>query len=178
MPDLFSETFTYRGNNLDTHGMRVVLQRQLASDFTATVDYGYGGVLDLIRATRITPRWHCRTRAATVLYGIVTRQLRSSAVRYPGPKPNLLLPTAGSAGRRLRRWTCITRRQGSRIRISIFTSGSQSQAPASCPATWMLSLTCETCLAQGYVPLLGQDGHTVYLVQSARSIRGGVAFSF
>ena len=33
-------------------------------------------------------------------------------------------------------------------------------------------------LAQGYVPLLGQDGHTVYLVQSARSIRGGVAFSF
>jgi len=33
-------------------------------------------------------------------------------------------------------------------------------------------------LAQGYVPLLGQDGRTVYLVQSARSIRGGVAFSF
>ena len=33
-------------------------------------------------------------------------------------------------------------------------------------------------LAQGYVPVLGQDGRTVYLVQSARSIRGGVAFSF
>jgi len=33
-------------------------------------------------------------------------------------------------------------------------------------------------LAQGYVPVLGQDGHTMYLVQSARSVRGGVAFSF
>ncbi len=33
-------------------------------------------------------------------------------------------------------------------------------------------------LAQGYVPVIGQDGRTVYLVQSARTIRGGVAFSF
>ena len=33
-------------------------------------------------------------------------------------------------------------------------------------------------LAQGYVPVLGNDGHTVYLVQSARSVRGGVAFTF
>ena len=33
-------------------------------------------------------------------------------------------------------------------------------------------------LAQGYVPVLGSDGHTVYLVQSARAISGGVAFTF
>ena len=33
-------------------------------------------------------------------------------------------------------------------------------------------------LAQGYIPVLGQDGQTVYLVQSARSVRGGVAFAF
>ena len=33
-------------------------------------------------------------------------------------------------------------------------------------------------LAQGYVPVVGQDGRTVYLVQSARAIRGGVAFTF
>jgi hypothetical protein len=33
-------------------------------------------------------------------------------------------------------------------------------------------------MAQGYVPVVGQDGQTIYLVQSARSIRGGVAFSF
>ena len=33
-------------------------------------------------------------------------------------------------------------------------------------------------LAEGYVPVVGQDGQTVYLVQSARSVRGGVAFTF
>src|SRR5262249_3275248 len=33
-------------------------------------------------------------------------------------------------------------------------------------------------LAQGYVPVLGEDGQTVYLVQAARSVRGGVAFTF
>ena len=33
-------------------------------------------------------------------------------------------------------------------------------------------------LAQGYVPVMGQDGQTVYLVQAARSIRGGVSFTF
>jgi len=26
--------------------------------------------------------------------------------------------------------------------------------------------------------VMGRDGHTLYLVQSARSVRGGVAFSF
>jgi hypothetical protein len=33
-------------------------------------------------------------------------------------------------------------------------------------------------LAQGYIPVMGQDGRTVYLVQSARTVRGGVAFTF
>jgi hypothetical protein len=33
-------------------------------------------------------------------------------------------------------------------------------------------------LAEGYVPLVGQDGHTVYLVQAARAVRGGLAFTF
>lgn len=33
-------------------------------------------------------------------------------------------------------------------------------------------------LAQGYIPMLGSDGHTLYLVQSARSLRGGLTFNF
>ena len=33
-------------------------------------------------------------------------------------------------------------------------------------------------LAQGYIPVIARDGHTMYLLQSARSVRGGVAFSF
>ena len=39
-------------------------------------------------------------------------------------------------------------------------------------------LEVRNLLAQGYVPVFSQDGRTVYLVQSARAVRGGVAFSF
>ena len=49
LPDLSSGTFTYAGRTLDTNGMRVVLQHKFASDLTATIDYAFGGVLDLSR---------------------------------------------------------------------------------------------------------------------------------
>jgi len=39
-------------------------------------------------------------------------------------------------------------------------------------------LDLRNLMAQGYVPVVGQDRRTVYLVQSARSVRGGVAFTF
>jgi hypothetical protein len=47
LPDVYSGTFTYAGDTLETRGLRVVLERKLASDLTATLDYAYGGVLDL-----------------------------------------------------------------------------------------------------------------------------------
>jgi len=39
-------------------------------------------------------------------------------------------------------------------------------------------LDLRNMLAQGYVPVMGQVGRTVYMVQSARSLRGGLAFTF
>jgi hypothetical protein len=33
-------------------------------------------------------------------------------------------------------------------------------------------------LAQGYIPVMTQDGSTIFLVQSARSVRGGLSFTF
>ena len=47
LPDLYSETFTYQGKELNTNGMRVVMQRKVNSNFTATLDYEFGGVLAL-----------------------------------------------------------------------------------------------------------------------------------
>jgi len=41
-----------------------------------------------------------------------------------------------------------------------------------------LLIDIRNLLAQGYVPVIGSDGQTVYLVQSARSVRGGLAFNF
>jgi hypothetical protein len=39
-------------------------------------------------------------------------------------------------------------------------------------------LDLRNLLAQGYLPVMGPDGRTVYLVQSARSLRAGLAFTF
>jgi len=49
LPDIYSGTFSYAGGTLDTPGVRVVLERKFYSDLTATLDYAYGGVLDLAK---------------------------------------------------------------------------------------------------------------------------------
>src|SRR5580704_10761826 len=49
LPDIYSGTFTYGGDTLDTRGVRVVLERKFCSDLTATLDYASGGVLDLAK---------------------------------------------------------------------------------------------------------------------------------
>ena len=49
LPDIYSGTFSYQGTDYSTRGLRVVLQRKLLSDLTATLDYAYGGTLDLSR---------------------------------------------------------------------------------------------------------------------------------
>ena len=46
------------------------------------------------------------------------------------------------------------------------------------PAHMEVLVEIRNLLARGYVPVLGEDGRTLYLVQSARSLRGGVAFTF
>ena len=175
LPDLFSETFTYRGKKLDAHGMRVVLQRQLASDLTATLDYGYGGVLDLNRQTR--QRSPCRTPAVTAWFGTVTplSKIRRNTSRH---QTRFITSYRWISGQAL---TPVDMYNASAGQSDPFLNIYLRQP---IPGTGFLPghmdavIDVRNLLAQGYVPLLGQDGRTVYLVQSARSIRGGVAFSF
>jgi hypothetical protein len=46
------------------------------------------------------------------------------------------------------------------------------------PGKFQALVDLRNLLAQGYRPVVGADGETVYLVQAARSVRGGVAFVF
>jgi hypothetical protein len=46
------------------------------------------------------------------------------------------------------------------------------------PAKMDALLDIRNLLAEGYQPITGQDGHTIYMVQSARVLRGGLAFTF
>lgn len=173
LPDLYSGTFTYRGKNLDTRGLRVVLQRKLASDLTATLDYEYGGVLDLGKedlSLQDARQW------------TLTRDRHSVAGKMSGTLP-----------RSKTRWIASYRwiNGPALTPVDMFNASAGQADPylnlffrQPIPGSRFLNshvdavIDVRNLLAQGYVPLLGQDGHTVYLVQSARAVRGGVAFTF
>ena len=172
LPDVYSGTFSYQGNNYATRGMRVVLQRKLLSDLTATLDYAYGGVLDLSRPDvqlRDAREW------------IRGEQRQTVAAKFSGTVPKVNT-----------RWNASYRYTGGRTLtpVDLFdTSAGQSDPylnlcirqpiPAGLLARHVeILIDLRNLLAQGYVPVMGRDGRTLYLVQSARSMRGGVAFSF
>jgi hypothetical protein len=173
LPDIYSGTFTYQGRDLDTHGLRVVLQRKLASDITATLDYGFGGVLDLVKpdvSLEDAREW------------TVTRNRHAMAAKVSGTVPCSKTRWIASY-----RWI-----SGSALTPVDMFNASPGQADPylniffrqPIPHTGFLPgrmealIDVRNLLAQGYVPVMGNDGRTVYLVQSARAVRGGVSFSF
>ena len=173
LPDIYSETFSYRGKNLDTQGVRFVLQHKLNSNLTATLDYDFGGVLDLDKPG---------TDLEEARAEMVTRKRHSVAAKVSGT-------VAASKTRWIAsyRWS-----DGSALTPVDMFNASPGQADPflnvflrqPIPGTGFLPghmdavLDLRNLLAQGYVPVLGQDGQTVYLVQSARAVRGGLAFTF
>jgi hypothetical protein len=172
LPDLYSGTFSYQGNDFATRGMRVVLQRKLYSDLTATLDYSYGGVLDLSRPD---------VQLQDAREWIRTERHQAVAAKFSGTVPKAKT-----------RWIASYRYTGGRTLtpVDMFNSSAgrsdpylnlfiRQPIPASFLAGHMeILMDLRNLLAQGYVPVMGRDGHTLYLVQSARSVRGGVAFSF
>lgn len=173
LPDVYSGTFSYAGNNLRTQGLRVVLQRKFSADLTATLDYAYGGVLDLaqpnveLEDARQSITTQKRHALAAKLSGSLPRSHTRWITSYrwvngPGLTPvDMFNASAGQSDPYLNIF----------IRQPIPTLGFL-------PSHMEAVIDVRNLLAQGYVPVLGRDGQTVYLVQSARSVRGGVAFTF
>lgn len=172
LPNLDAGTFNFQGNDFSTHGLRLVLQRKLMSDLTATLDYSYGGVLDLARpdVELDDARGWMRTKhhhsLATKLSGNVPRSKTHWIASYRWVNGEALTPvdlfntSAGQADPYL----------------NLFV---RQPLPGSFLASHMeVLMDLRNLLAQGYVPVMSRDGRTLYLVQSARSVRGGVAFNF
>lgn len=173
LPDASSGTFSYTGRTLDTNGMRVVLQRKVSADLTATLDYAFGGVLDLTRpdvSLQEAPQW------------ISTQRRHALAAKLSGTVPRTHTHWIASY-----RWI-----NGSALTpVDMFNASPGQSDPylnlfirqpipnmGFLPGHMEAIIDVRNLLAQGYVPVLGQDGQTVYLVQSARAVRGGVSFSF
>jgi len=173
LPDVTSGTFNYAGKNLDTTGMRLVLQHKFSSDLTATLDYAYGGVLDLARPD-------VPLNAAQQFIG--TQRRHALAAKLSGTIPRT--HTRWITSYRWVNGTALTP-------VDMFNSSPGQSDPflnvfvrqpipslGFLPGHMEMIVDLRNLLAQGYIPVLGQDGQTVYFVQAARSVRGGVAFTF
>jgi hypothetical protein len=173
LPDVYSGTFTYAGDTLATRGLRVVLERKLYSDLTATLDFAYGGVLDLAKpdvAIQDAGQWiktQRREAVAAKLSGTVNCTHTHWIASYRFVNGSALTPvdmfnaSPGQSEPFLNLF----------IRQPLPTLGFL-------PAHMEALVDLRNLLAQGYVPVMGQDGQTVYFVQSARSVRGGVTINF
>jgi hypothetical protein len=153
--------------------VRAVLQRKLLSDLTATLDYSYGGVLDLS---------HPGIELQDARDYIRAERRHSMAAKFGGNIPKSKTHWTASyrytAGRTLTPVDLFNTSPGAAdpyLNLSI-----RQPIPSKLIAGHMeLLLDIRNLLAQGYVPVVSSDGQTVYLVQSsARSVRGGLAFNF
>ena len=172
LPDVYSGTFTYRGADFSTRGVRVVAERKLLPDLTATLDYGYGGVVTL-------PVSGISWQEARALLRVERRQ--AAAVKLAGSVPHYKTRWTASykwtSGAALTPVDMFNASPGeSDPYLSIFIR--QPFPAAFLPGHLEALLDLRNLLAQGYLPVLGQDGQMLYLVQSSRSVRGGVGFSF
>lgn len=171
LPDIYSGTFTYQGSDLKTQGMRVVVQQKLTDAVTATLDVDYGGVLALQTAgVNLTnaQQWmstHNRHSTAGKLTGTMPKTKTHWAASYRWVSGQALTPvdmfnaSPGHAAPYLN--FCL-----------------RQPVPLIFPGHVEALVDLRNLLAQGYVPVLGEDRRTVYLVQDARAVRGGLNFTF
>ncbi len=173
LPDVYSGTFTYAGETLNSHGLRIVLQRKFSSDLTATLDYACGDVLDLAKPD---------VQLQDASQWITTQNRHALAAKFSGTMPGSRTHWIASY-----RWV-----NGPALTpVDMFNASPGQSDPflnlfirqpiptmGFLPAHMEALIDLRNLLAQGYVPVIGQDGQTVYLVQAARSVRGGVTITF
>lgn len=173
LPDVYSDTFSYGyAPGVSSTGARVVVQRKISDDLTATVDYATGQAIVADSASD----WQ------SLAQSLSTSRQQSVAAKMYGH-----IPATGTRWIASYKWT-----SGSALSSVDAFNASPGQAdpylslfirqPLPCtsfiPAKMDALLDLRNLLAQGYVPVMGQDGRTIYMVQSARSLRAGLAFTF
>jgi hypothetical protein len=143
------------------------------ADLTATLDYAYGGALDLARPD---------VELQDARQWITTQRRHALAAKLSGKVPGSHTSWIASY-----RWV-----NGSALTpVDMFNASPGQSDPflnvfirqplptlGFLPSHMEALVDLRNLLAQGYVPVIGQDGQTVYLVQSARSVRGGVSITF
>ena len=173
LPDLYAESFTYNGGRLEARGARLLVQQKVSDDFSATLTYSYGGTLGLRGAGLSTDQ---------LPFSFEAQQRHALAAKFSGRIP-------GAKTRWMTSYKWMNR--PALTPVDMFSAAPGHSDPylnifirqplprsGFLPGQMEALVDVRNLLAQGYLPVVGNDGHTLYLVQSARSIRGGLAFNF
>jgi hypothetical protein len=170
LSDIYSGTFSYAYNGLlSTTGSRVVVARKLLDELSATLDYSTGGAI----GDESTASWQNLSQALT------TSRHQSVAARFYGS-----VPGSGTQWSASYKWTSgnalspVDAFNASPGQTDAFLSIYVRQPIPGASGRMDALLDVRNLLAQGYFPVIGPDGRAVYLAQSPRSLRAGLAFTF
>jgi len=176
LPDLFTDTASFNAGSYDTTGYRVAYSRKIHENVRASVSYGRYGVLAPQGETLSTadPR-ELRSMLKPVQEHSVSAQVTAT------------LPQA-------RTWIASAYQWGNRNAVTapdpFNVSGSRSlpglnvvvrqplPQPSYVPGKFEATAEFRNLMAEGYIPIRTADGRRLFLLQSARSFRGGVNFVF
>lgn len=173
LPDFYGGTFSYDGGDFSTNGMRIVFERRLPHDVTATLDYAFGGVLDVDGKNL---NWN---EVRGVLQEHQSQALTAKVTgTLPGARTHWIASYRWMNGAALTPVDLFNTSPGQADPyLNVFV---RQPLPLGhlIPCKMEAVVDLRNLLAQGYIPVMSRDGGTVYLVQSARSVRGGVSFTF
>ncbi len=172
LPDVYSNLFSANGGAYAGSGELIQLTQQLGGGMKITAGLASGPTLGVARQTmRAADISSLLTNKSGTSYfviwsGIVPWSHTRWRCSYTTAPAHALTPIAPYAGLNRQPYANMFLRQ---------------PLPSVIPG-WGgkmdMLLEMQNLLAQGYVPVVTQDGQLIYLLQSARTLRGGVSFHF
>jgi len=172
LQDTFSSAFLYDGGALNSWGARAAYSQKLSSNLDLAALYSWAGAL--------TPQGNLNNTAADLRDSFATRKHHSVGTRVSGKLPRTGTQFAASymwiSGATLSRLDAFGEaayQVDPNLHVSL-----RQPLPSFGPAgRWEVLADFGNLLAQGYMPVNGQDSRIV-LVPVLRSFRGGVSFQF
>jgi hypothetical protein len=170
--DSFSTGFLYDGGRTSSWGARAAYRQKLSSNLELAALYSWAGAL--------SPRGDLNTTAADLRDSFATRNHHSLAGRVSGTLPRMGTQFAASymwiAGATLSPLDAFGE-AAYQMDPNLHLSIRQPLPGFGSTSRWAALADFGNLLAQGYMPVNGQDSRTM-LVPVLRSFRGGVSFQF
>ena len=171
LPDFFGESFTANGGAYGGPGLRLLYHRQLASEWRGSIGFAEGAVL--------TPGQRSVT-GGPLASALSPARRYAVTLKLSGTTP--WSHTHVTASYRHLSGSSVTALDPYDDSLGQSDSYANLMVRQPLPRFWLGKVEAlaefHNLLAQGYLPVLSGDGHTVVLLQSARAIRGGLSINF